>query len=477
MAFFTSPLDAASVSAVYGAGHTAGQLLSGITRPSGNTAATVSYDAVTGRVSSTTDNNGGTWAMANPTVAGSSQVFVNSVLGASPQGYWRLDDRPRQGPPVPTATASDQVHAGDGRYSYVNLGAGSPFADGTSAASFNGSNSNLALPQNLINGTGSMSLGMWFKSTATNAPLLSYTQSPVTDGTSTAGYVPAVYIGSSGKLHGLFFASSGATEINSSNAVNDGNWHYLVLSYSNAGSGSQTLYLDGTAAGSTTGAVNASGFLYDYVGAGFLGGAWPDETWYGQSTGHAAYFGGTISDVAYYRNALTLQAVQAQYQASQTSNSLITNGGATPVESVNLTDPTGKTLTYSYDPVMGGRLLSRTDGLGYTTRFGYDTGGFLNTTTDPNGNVVTTGHDVRGNQVSRTTCQNQATNACSTSYSTYYPDDTSTTPTADARNDVPLTARDGRSASASDDPPNFWTTSGADMRRILAGATRTPFRK
>ena len=108
-------------------------------------------------------------------------------------------------------------------------------------------------------------------------------------------------------------------------------------------------------------------------------------------------------------------------------------------ERTRLIEEKGFNFTYAYDPMMGGRLLSRTDGLGDTTRYGYDTSGFLNTVTDPNGNIVTTGHDVRGNLVSRTTCQNQATNACSTNYYTYYPDDTSTTLTPDARNDVVLT--------------------------------------
>src|SRR5207237_348414 len=56
----------------------------------------------------------------------------------------------------------------------------------------------------------------------------------------------------------------------------------------------------------------------------------------------------------------------------------------------------------------------------------------------------------RGNVVSSTTCQNLASNACSTTYLTYYPDDTSSTLTPDPRNDLVLTVRDPRSPSASD---------------------------
>jgi YD repeat-containing protein len=151
---------------------------------------------------------------------------------------------------------------------------------------------------------------------------------------------------------------------------------------------------------------------------------------------------------------------------------LITNGGATPVETVNVTDPGGKTVTYAYDPGMGNRLLSRTDGLGGTTRYGYDSGGFLNTVTDPNGVVTTTGHDVRGNTVSRTTCQNQATNACSTIYYTYFPDDSTTNPAADPRNDVVLTMRDGRSTGPNDD--TYKTTYEYDPKGNQTSVTTPP---
>jgi RHS repeat-associated protein len=107
-------------------------------------------------------------------------------------------------------------------------------------------------------------------------------------------------------------------------------------------------------------------------------------------------------------------------------------------------------LTYAFDPLNGGRPLSTIDALGQKTGYGYDTQGFLHTVTDPNGNVTTTGHDLRGNMVSKTTCQNQATMACSTTYYTYYPDDTNATPPADQRNDLLVTQADGRSSSASD---------------------------
>jgi YD repeat-containing protein len=129
-------------------------------------------------------------------------------------------------------------------------------------------------------------------------------------------------------------------------------------------------------------------------------------------------------------------------------------------------------LTYLTDPLNGGRPLASIDALGNQTTYGYDTSGFLHTVTDPNGNVTTTGHDVRGNTVSKTTCQNQVTMTCSTTYSTYYPDDSNPTPAADLRNDLLLTQRDGRSSSATD--PTYVTSYGYDSAGNRTSVTTPP---
>ncbi|WP_232241240.1 LamG-like jellyroll fold domain-containing protein [Kutzneria sp. 744] len=139
---------------------------------------------------------------------------------------------------------------------------------------------------------------------------------------------------------------------------------------------------------------------------------------------------------------------------------------------MNITDPGGKTLTYQYDPTNGNRKISETDGLGAKTSYGYDSAGFLNTVTDPNGVVSTSGHDVRGNTVSQTTCQNQATGTCSTAYFTYYPDDTTKTLTPDARDDVVLTVRDGRSSGPTDN--TYLTSYGYDANGNRTGVTTPP---
>jgi hypothetical protein len=64
-----------------------------------------------------------------------------------------------------------------------------------------------------------------------------------------------------------------------------------------ASTSSQTLTLDSTSQ-TLTGTVNISA-KYFYIGAGFIGGGWPDETYNGSSHGMLEYFNGDIADVTF----------------------------------------------------------------------------------------------------------------------------------------------------------------------------------
>src|SRR5262249_28906027 len=193
---------------------------------------------------------------------------------------------------------------------------------------------------------------------------------------------------------------------------------------------------------STTGSVTLTpGALpYAFLGAGYHG--WTAVA--GLPQGSTIYYNGQLDEPAFYPGALSAADVSRHWADYKSAF------GVAPVQTVAVTDPGNRVTTYAFDAQNGNRPLSVTDGLGNKTNYGYDTSGFLNTVTDPNGNVTTTGHDVRGNTVSQTTCQNQATMACSTKYYTYFPDDTSPNPPPDQRNDLVLTARDARSSSATD---------------------------
>lgn len=459
VAFYTKPLVQADVTGLYNAAKNKAALMTSVTRPSGKTYATVAYDPATSRVTSVTDDNGGTWTLGAPTVTGTSDAYRSAVMGSAPAGYYRLGDA------AGSANAYSEVNYGAGTYNNVTLGAAGPFSDKTAAA-FNGTSSYLQLPQTDQVATGPNSVELWFTMAAGSTGggvLFDEMGQPITSSTPEAqGWDPALYVGTDGRLHGQFWINniSASTVIASPGLVNDGKWHHVVLA---ATTTSQTMYLDGNAVGTVSGTLSATALGYIYVGAGETDGAWPFHP-----TNTLGYFPGSIAELAFYRAQLSATQVAGHYAAYKSGVS-----GISPTQVNTVTDPGGKTLTYKYDALNGDRLMSETDGTGATTSYGYDTSGFLYTTTDANGNVTTTGHDVRGNTVSQTTCQNQASQVCSTEYYTYYPDDTTATlTTADPRNDLTLSYRDGRSSSSSD--PTYATTYTYDTAGDRTAVTTPP---
>src|SRR6266540_4175430 len=441
--FFDRPLTAANVTAVHNTGRATAHPLTSIVRPSGNPSATIAYDPKTGSVTQVTDSNGGVWRIAAPTVSGSSQVYAGAALAAGPVDYWRLSE-------TGTIDAINEVNGNTATYSSVTPGVtGGPLGDAT-VASFNGTSSYLRLPTQDVPTTGPASISMWFKMPANNTAggvLFGYQNGPVTDPTVTTSWVPALYVGTDGKLRGTYWVGDLSKIITSPGRVNDGNWHHVALA---ASTGSQSLYLDGVPVAPPVSApLVATSAQYAYVGAGKWSGSWPAH-----SAAAVGYFPGQIGEVAYYRAQLSNAQVAAQFAAREKSS------GA-PVRTIVVTDPGNKTITHVYD-VATGREIAETDALGNKTQYGYDVAGSLRTVTDPNGNVTTSEHDVRGNVVSQTTCQDRSANRCSTVYYTYYPDATTKVLTPDPRNDVMSTARDARSASATDN--TYLTTYAYDAK-------------
>ncbi len=448
--FWDRPLDPTEITAMYQAATSPDALLTQLTRPSGSVYAKVAYDPGTSAVTSVTDDNGGTWQISPPADTGSSQVYASSVLGQGPVDYWRLGDSG-------TSVAVNQiVGGGAATYNNVSQGVSGPFSD-ESADSFDGKTSNISLPQGLVDTDGGQSVSLWFKATSGPGILFSYAANPLT-GSAPANYTPALYIGNGGYLHGEFWNGS-VNPMETSSGVADGKWHNVILTASGS---SQTLYLDGQKVASMSGTISQPGPQpYDYIGAGFTGGNWPNEPNNGNSAA-PEYFSGSIAEASFYNTQLSAAQVAEEYGASKFSS------GLTPVQTVHVTDPGGKTITYVMDPLNSNRVISETDGLGNTTTYGYDTGGFLYNTVDPDGFETITGHDIRGNLVSETTCQNQAGNTCSTAYYSYYPDDTSSQLSPDPRNDMMLTERDDGSSSDTDNTykTSYTYDSSGDLTQV-----------
>ncbi|WBP91110.1 LamG-like jellyroll fold domain-containing protein [Kitasatospora cathayae] len=332
-------------------------------------------------------------------------AYRATVVQAGPIQYWRLNDpsgswyaAAELGTAMPDLTA--------GTYSNVTLNANGPSNDygNQRAAVFNGTTSQIQLPSNAAPTHGPASMELWFNTTS-GGPLYSYQDFPVGSPLGNS-WNPALYVGSDGHVHGEFWMGQGAV-MTSDRTVNDGKWHQVVLAADDSG---QTIYIDGQpSASDTTGRkITFNGTPYVYLGAGTTTGwNWPG--------GGADHFTGSIAEASYYTSRLDAATVAAHFKA-------MGNGGtATPVTTANVTDPTGNTLSYRYD-ARTAKLIAQSDAWGHTTRYTYDTNGFLHTVTDADGHTVTTGHDDRGNVLSRTTCQD--TTHCHTSYAHYYLDTT-----------------------------------------------------
>ncbi|WP_430498449.1 LamG-like jellyroll fold domain-containing protein [Micromonospora trifolii] len=414
VSFFNQALTGTTVTALHNSGRTAHPVLTKVVRPSGGVTAQVGYDKGSGRVSAVTDENGGVWTMGAPTVSGSSDVYAASVLGGKPADYWRLGD-------VEATDAANEVQGGVATYSSATLGVAGPFTD-SRAASFNGTTSYLQLPPEDIPTTGPNSIELWFKMPAGNTAggvLYGYQASPLADPAVAGTWTPALYVGTDGKLRGGFWTGSATRVITSAGAVNDNKWHHVVLS---AATTTQSLYLDGAAVGKLDNALVATDGVNAYVGAGKWAGAWPMH-----GTRDVGYFPGSIAEVAFYRSQLSADQVGAHFQASkQTAPVAVTmvNGVASaiamPVSTVAVTGPSGEKISYSYDLVNGSRMVAQTDGLGNTTKFGYDVGGYGNLTYDPRGVWSQELQDARGNTKQVITCQDQSASKCSSVYYTYY---------------------------------------------------------
>ncbi|MFF8510855.1 LamG-like jellyroll fold domain-containing protein [Streptomyces sp. NPDC015492] len=453
VAIFSEPLSAGVIKTQYDSAVRSAGLLQKITTPGGKTQASVVYDTTDDRVLQATDGNGGTWKLNPPTITGSSQVYRSAVMGTAPAGYWRLDDTQA------AAQAANQVNTGFGTYNNVIQGDEGPFGPGdASASTFDGSTSFVEIPYGPLHAKADRSVELWFKTAEPGVIMSDQARAPNDPLGAGAAYSPLLYVGADGKLRGHWWSvsGSGAADFGTTATVTDDKWHHAVLS---AKGTTQTLYLDGVKQKDFTGAANDQSTTRTFIGAGF------GKGWF-SSPGDVSYFTGSIAEVAVHSKGLTDADVATHWSAYKASS------GIAPVRTVKLTDPTDKTLTYVYDAEMGNRLLAAIDTEGKRTTYGYDTGGFLHTITDANGNRSITGHDVRGNAVSQTTCQDTKANKCSTEYSTYFPDATTVLPPMDLRNDLVLTERDGRSSGPTDD--TYKTSYSYDTGGNLLSVTTPP---
>ncbi|WP_433259391.1 LamG-like jellyroll fold domain-containing protein (plasmid) [Streptosporangium sp. CA-135522] len=400
---------------------------------------------------------------------GSGSQYRGIVEDAEPYGYWRLGE-------ASGWEAADLGSAGSAEYSGVRTSVvyGKPGAlAGSTDTAVQFNNSMVELPESAMTRPGDQtSVEMWFKTAGSGVLMAASTDY----GTVPEG--PMLYVGTDGKLRGSFKAV--AAPMASAAAVNDNQWHHVVLTVSGA---DQVLYLDGAQVGTLTGQVN-TWRPYAAVGAGIVTkGSAPGLP---AGTGSQEFpFAGFIDEVAIYGKPLTAAEVALHYAARAEAPTKLTkitlpsgrvwatntydagterltthldqHGGTWKVgvpatdwwgegtSTVTVTDPKNNTLTYAHDPWRGDRLVSRTDQLGKVTAYDYDTGGFLAKMTDPNGNVIEQVNDARGNTTAVKTCR--AAGSCQTARQSFH---LNSADEFDPRNDRVIASRDARSANATD---------------------------
>jgi hypothetical protein len=131
------------------------------------------------------------------------------------------------------------------------------------------------------------------------------------------GWVPALYVGDSGKLHASTFWHGNPTDaISSPGSYDDGSWHHAVATFED---GTQTLYVDGQRVAQQTGLAQTdynSGTYYYFLGAG----RW--DSWPGIQGNSGEYLDGRLDEfraaatdrsAAWVETAYTVQNDSASY--------------------------------------------------------------------------------------------------------------------------------------------------------------------
>ncbi|MEU4228458.1 RHS repeat-associated core domain-containing protein [Nonomuraea sp. NPDC026600] len=449
-------------------------------------------------------------------------LYRGVVEDDEPVGYWRLGAPTPQPTPTPTAPCplpplcgpqgTNEVPSlgwglGPAPYTRITLDQPGALGGSTDTSATLDGESEIELPANaLARLSGALSLELWFKTTSSGILAFTAPEEPsyVTSPLLYKGGTPVLYVGTDGKLRGQFrtLGTGGAeviSPITSPTAVNNGQWHHAVLSGADT---SQTLYLDGVAAGSLTGKIDHNWMAYTAIGTGPTTG-WPASK-PSESTEHLTKWGyvGQVDEMALYDRALSGGDVTEHYGArlaaphllskvtlpsgrvwanntyNAANDRLLTNtdehGGTwtlaeptsinteTGSTTVTVTDPANQKVSYEHDAWRGYRTKTYTDQKLQKTTYEYDSGGYPFLIKDPNGVFTRLAYDDRGNLLSSLQCQPQDPNlplACygfpspgdppvvNEMWSSYYVNKDNE---FDPRNDRLTKVRDGRTSSDAD---------------------------
>ncbi|WP_103959546.1 DNA/RNA non-specific endonuclease [Nonomuraea solani] len=233
--------------------------------------------------------------------------YRSAVLDSRPEAYYRLGEDEGV-----TAASEVAVNLGKDAGSHANVTLASPGAlagTGDTAASFNGTTSQVDLPPGTVKKTRDLAIELWFKNSVTGSggPLVGYQDKPL--GTTPGIGVPLLYVGTDGLLRGRFWSGGTITPITAPTPVNDGRWHHAVLS---AMGSTQTLYLDGKTVGTLTGQTpNHITLTHNQIGAAAVA---PTASWPGWGAQTRRSYAGVIDEVAIYQHPLGPDSVATHHR-------------------------------------------------------------------------------------------------------------------------------------------------------------------
>jgi hypothetical protein len=219
---------------------------------------------------------------------------------------------------------------------------GTGFVSGKVAQAFslNGINEFVSLPPNVIpypaagaTSTQPMSVDAWF-STRTGGVILG--QQDAAAPAMPNGHIPAIYVGTDGFLYAELFWNGTPVPIRSPHAVNDGNFHFVAVTYDGS---NEVVYLDGASIGATPFIQVGYVASYQYqIGTGYTAG-WP------ATNGGYFYFQGLIDEVEIFNRALSQSEILEILRAGSAGKCKVTP--VTPAACI--APPSGMTSWYTGD--------------------------------------------------------------------------------------------------------------------------------
>ena len=182
---------------------------------------------------------------------------------------------------------------------------------GGAAVGLNGFNQYVALPSAPFGAYGGpLTFETWFSAPAgASGTILGQLGGSVAPGGSAGGgYVPAVHLGTDGRIRSsLTWHGDVNARLVSPTAYNDGQWHHVAVTYAG---GVESLYVDGAlVAQQAAAAVPYAGNYSYFLGAGFT------QHWAGGNGGWH-HFGGRLDEAAVYQRALTPTEISQHFSGS-----------------------------------------------------------------------------------------------------------------------------------------------------------------